>query len=125
MSRASLILGLVSTLCALLVVRPQNGFGTAVTSVDISYALENQPYTLHQPVVLTFKASNSQPNAIVLDLGQNRENGFAFHLLRPDGTAADSPSFTREGIAMIGRVVLRSGESLSQKLILNDETGAR
>jgi hypothetical protein len=56
----------------------------------------------------------------VLDLGQDRENGFTFRLLRPDGTTADSPSFTRNGISLIGTAILRSGESLSQEVILND-----
>src|SRR6266403_1868694 len=120
MLRTSLLLWLVSTFCAVCVIHPQDGLRPAVAGVDISYVLEDQPHSLHEPVVLTFKASNGLPNAIVLDLGQNRENGFTFRLLRPDGTTADSPSFTRNGISMIGTAVLRSGESLSQVLILND-----
>jgi hypothetical protein len=120
MLRTSFLLWLVSTLSAVLIVGPQNESRPAVAGVDMSYVFENQTHSLHAPIVLTFKVSNGLPNAIVLDLGQNRENGFTFRLVRPDGTTADSPSFTRNGISMIGTAVLRSGESLSQELILND-----
>jgi len=120
MLRASLLFCLVSTFYAFCVVRPQDEFRPPVADVDISYVLEDKPYGLHEPVVLTFNASNRQPNTIVLDLGQNRENGFFFRLLRPDGTTADSPPFTRNGISLMGTALLHSGESLSQELILND-----
>ncbi len=112
------LLRLVSTFSAVWVICPQTK--PVVPGVDISYVLQNQPHSLHEPVVLTLKVSNGLPHAIVLDLGQNRENGFAFRLLRPDGTTVDSPSFTRNGISAIGTIVLRSGESLSQELLLND-----
>jgi hypothetical protein len=116
----TLLLCLITTFSAVCMMRSQDGPRSAVLGVDMSYVLEERPHSLHEPVVLTFKASNHLPNAIVLDLGQDRENGFTFRLLRPDGTTADSPSFTRNGISLIGTAVLRSGESLSQEVILND-----
>jgi hypothetical protein len=95
MSITSLLLLLVSVFSAVSVDNPQIGPKSALAGVDISYVLSDQARTLHEPVILTFKVSNRLPNAIVLDLGQNRENGFAFNLLRPDGSTADSASFTR------------------------------
>lgn len=118
MLTTSRLLRLVSAFSAVWVLHPQTK--PAAPGVNISYVLQDQLHSLHEPVVLTFKVSNGLPNAIVLDLGQNRENGFTFRLLRPDGTTADSPSFTRNGISAIGTIVLRSGESLSQELLLND-----
>lgn len=120
MLRTCLLLLVISTFGAICVIRPQDGSRPAVPGVDISYVLDEQLHNVHEPVVLTFKATNALPKAIVLDLGQNRENGFAFRLLRPDGSTADSPSFTRNGISDIGTAILSSGESLSQTLILND-----
>jgi len=83
MVRTSLLFLLVSVFSAVSVGQPQIGPKSTLAGVDISYVLSDQARTLHEPVILTFKVSNRLPNAIVLDLGQNRENGFAFSSVAP------------------------------------------
>jgi hypothetical protein len=88
--------------------------------VQISYALDRAQITLHEPVIVIFKLTNSLSTSVIVDMGQNRENGFSYKLTQPDGSVADSPSYVHEGISAIGRVVVGPGQDLSQELLVND-----
>lgn len=87
--------------------------------VEISYSLRQQPLTLHEPVILTLMVTNTLSQAVIVDLGQDREGEFSFILTTPDGAVLQSTAQVHEGISMIGTVSISSGGTLSQDLLLN------
>ena len=91
-----------------------------LTGASITYSLPSHRLSLHEPVILTFSIKNSGNDLINIDLGQNREGGFAFTVTRPDGRHVELPQYRRDGISRIGTLSLKPGEAFSQRLILNE-----
>jgi hypothetical protein len=57
---------------------------------------------------------------VLVDLGANRKEVFAFSFVTPDGSKSTVPPKRAEGSAMIGRIPLQPAQSYSQKLLLNE-----
>ena len=89
------------------------------SGVMISYSAPAQ-LTLHEPVMIIFRVVNLTGLPINLDLGQDRKWGFLFAITKPDRVKLDLPAILHEGIAMLGEVSVKSGETFSQDLLIND-----
>ena len=101
-------------------------------TVITSSALSSQPevectltgktsFTQGEPILLRLKLENNSSEPRVVDLGYDREGAFHFRLIRPDGVLIDLPQTKiREGIALLGKVVIPAQESHSQQIILDN-----
>jgi hypothetical protein len=110
----------ISLASSLLLVVGQDFGEQSSAKMKISYSFPSQQFTLHQPVILTFKVRNDYRRPIQVDLGQDRKGGFSFTLTTPDGVKFRLPEFSREGISQTGTFSLQPGESYSQNLLLNE-----
>lgn len=92
----------------------------AAEKVNVSYSLESDQLTLHEPVVLNFTVENGFTQPVKLDLGQDRKGGFLVTVTRPDGEEVQVPRFSREGVARLGNLSIEPGQTYSQRLLLNE-----
>lgn len=90
------------------------------SGVVISYSVPTRPLALHEPVIITFRVVNRTGLPINLDLGQDRKWGFLFAVTKPDGVKLDFPSVMHEGIATSGEVSVKSDETFTQELLINE-----
>ena len=107
------------------VVRPETILALAraqalPAGVVISYTLQSQHLTLHEPVIVTFNATNSASQPIKLDLGADFTQYFSFIIASPDGTAHRLGYTPSEGAHVEGEPLLEPGESYSQRLLINE-----
>jgi len=88
--------------------------------LDLSYEFTENPITLHEPVVLLFKAHNGLQQRVTLELGINREQFFAFSLTLPGGHVIEGRAQRREGLStQVGTVTLGAGQDYQQELLLD------
>jgi hypothetical protein len=90
------------------------------SGVTLSYSAPTRQLTLHEPVIITFRVVNQTSLPINLDLGQDRKWGFLFAITKPDGVKLDFPAIIHEGIAIPGEVSVKSGDTLTQDLLINE-----
>jgi hypothetical protein len=90
------------------------------SGVMISYSAPTRRLTLHEPVIITFRVINQTDLPINLDLGQDRKWGFQFAITKPDGVKLDFPALIHEGVAAPGDVLVQSGETFTQELLINE-----
>jgi len=94
--------------------------GPKSQDVSITYELPEQKVSLHEPIILVFKVKNGTEDAIHLDLGEDRKGGFQFGLTTPDGRKISLALPMREGPSRVGSFDIRTGESYSEKLVINE-----
>jgi hypothetical protein len=105
--------------CCCYVGRAQDTHKKSLRGVSISYSCPQQ-LVLMQPVILTLNIENESPEKVELDLGQDRKGGFSFTVTTPSGTKLSLPEYSRDGISRVGKLSIRSGQSYSQNLLLNE-----
>jgi hypothetical protein len=88
-------------------------------SVDVSYVLP-PTLSLHEPVRLTITISNGTSESAHLDLGQDRKGAYILALTRPDGARIELPEYSRDGISIVGTIVLKPSEKFTEILLLNE-----
>ena len=88
--------------------------------VTISYSLAKDRVTLHEPVIFNVMFANNSSEPVIVDLGANLKETFAFTIGKPNGMKVKTPQKVPEGSALLGRVPLHSGETYSEKLLLNE-----
>jgi hypothetical protein len=86
----------------------------------VSYSLLQDHITLHEPVILNFAIENDTSVTLLVNLGANRKEVFAFTIRKPDGSNVELPPKRAEGSSMIGRVSLQPAQDFKQKLLLNE-----
>lgn len=99
----------------------QNG-PKMVNNVQISFSLVDSQIVLRQPVILKFVIQNGLEKPINLDLGENFKEGFLFTIVFPDGRRVQLPRLTSEGIARIGKLLLKPQQIYSQEILINEWT---
>lgn len=92
----------------------------ASNDVEVSFSVVDPQIVLHQPVLLNFIVQNNFAQTIKLDLGQNFKEGFLFTVVFPNGKKVQLPQLTRDGFSSIGDVSLKSQETYTQKIVLNE-----
>lgn len=99
------------------------GTGNASAQEDaakaVRFSLPSPRITLHEPAVVMFQAMNLTSTALQFDLGQDRKQNFLFALTLPTGERIELPRFRKSGLARIGRIVLKPGQTYSQRLLVN------
>lgn len=93
--------------------------GTAEASgAVVSYRAPSE-VVLHEPVIVQVSFSNETADSIHIDLGFNRQTGFALQIKLPDGSVV-APQIARRGLGRTGRLLLRPNDTASHDLLLND-----
>jgi hypothetical protein len=90
------------------------------SGMTISYAVPTHRITLREPVIITFQVVNQTGLPINLDLGQDRKRGFLIAITKPDGVKLEFPVLLREGISTPGEVSVKSDETFTQDLLINE-----
>ena len=90
------------------------------SSVTISYSAPTHRITFHEPVIITFRVVNQTGLPINLDLGQDRKRGFLIAITKPDGVKIEFPVLVHEGISIPGEVLVKSGETFTHDLLINE-----
>lgn len=85
-----------------------------------SFSVDSTQFTLHEPVLVNFVVTNSQSEAIRLDLGANLIEGFRVTLTSPDGTQTKPQELRINGLARGGKLTIPPGEVYKQKLLINE-----
>jgi len=89
-------------------------------SVGIVYSLAANPVNLHEPVTLSVNVHNNGPESITLRLGQDQKGGYLLALTPPDGHQVMLQKPEHSGISIPGDVLISTGETFTQKLVLNE-----
>jgi len=92
----------------------------APKAVDITYSLATDRLNLHEPVTLSVNIHNNGPESITLSLGQDRKAGYLLLLTPPDGLQVKLRKPEHGGISIPGDVLIPSGETFTQTLVLNE-----
>jgi len=88
--------------------------------IRLTFQLKDPVITLHQPVVMLFKAHNASAQEVVLDLGVAKTEFFHFSLKKPQGTTLENEPPYTEGLHPSGKVVIPAGGDYQQELVLNE-----
>jgi hypothetical protein len=88
--------------------------------VVISYNLLSRHLTLHEPVIVTFNASNMTSQPFDLDLGGDLKENFLFIVTSPNGAINKFGRTLSEGSHLEGKLSLKPGANYSENLLLNE-----
>jgi hypothetical protein len=101
------------------------GRSSAGELCDLKLALQiaESGFTLHAPVIADVVMENrGGGEATTIDLGKNSKGNLRFRFTLPDGSSIDAAPVLPpvDGIYVPGKLTLRSGETVHQRLLLNE-----
>jgi len=88
--------------------------------VPVSFALLESSVSLHEPVYVNLAVRNGLPEAISLDLGFDRKEGFRFSVTQPDASTVNLQPYSRGGLGLSGLIVIEPGQGFDQQILLNE-----
>ncbi|MGB7068754.1 MAG: hypothetical protein WBD22_04615 [Pyrinomonadaceae bacterium] len=89
---------------------------------SISLSLVDSVIVVNQPVLVRLTFENHSNEAIRVDLGEDFKQGLSFTVTSPGQKRTKLPSLTREGISREGVFWLKSQQTYSQNIVLNEWT---
>lgn len=90
-----------------------------LNEVKVFFSPIDSKVGLSEPVVINFTIQNNSANTIKLDLGVDRQEGFLFTLIFPDGRKSQLPKLIKEGVSRSGNITIEPQKSYSQNLLFN------
>lgn len=88
--------------------------------LQVSFRLEQDRVVLNQPIILRQSISNNSADSVQIDLGPAFKQDISFKIGFPDGREETVSLPPRDGLALLGRIRLETGESFEQRLVLNE-----
>lgn len=87
--------------------------------LELSFTLEKQAITLHEPVVVQLRAENKSGQPASLDLGFDRVGNLRFLITATGGNPIQVVARLHGGIARTGIVKVAPGETYTQNVLLS------
>lgn len=87
-----------------------------------SFELEDPTLVADQPAIFHLIIYNRSVVPVKVDLGQNLKGNFSFSLHYPDGQMKTLPRVAAPEFSVDGLILIESGGSYSQKILLNEWT---
>lgn len=88
--------------------------------ITVSFYLVNSEVEVRGPVIIDFVVKNNTSETAKIDLGEDREAGFDFALILPEGKRILLSRRPTEGISRRGDVSIGPQQTYSQRLIVNE-----
>jgi hypothetical protein len=116
--RAAWISGLVvATLCQPL--RPRAAALQLPGDVTVSFRLEQERVSLHEPVIVELAVRNGLDEDVKLDLGLNREGNLRFRVIGPQGNPVDVSPRPVEGLNRTGKILVEPRQTYVGHILIN------
>jgi hypothetical protein len=89
-------------------------------SLKVSFSLEKEAITLHEPVLVRLRADNSSERPLRLDMGFDRVGNLRFFIARPGERPVEITPRLHPGIVRAGLVTVAPGGSYTLDILLNE-----
>src|SRR5574337_705697 len=86
--------------------------------LEVSFSLERETMTLHEPVLVRLSAENKSNRPVHLDMGFDRVGNLRFTITGPGEKPVETAPRIHEGIARPGLVKMAPGETYTQDVLL-------
>lgn len=87
--------------------------------LDLSFSLEKETITLHEPVIVRLRAVNKSNQPAGLDLGFNREGNLRFLIQAPGKEPFRVAPRLDEGLSRYGAAMVAAGQTYTQDILLS------
>lgn len=91
----------------------------SLNGIKVFFSPTDAQARVSEPVLVNFTIQNNSASAIKLDLGADRQEGFLFTLIFPDGKKLQLPALVKEGVSRSGNITIESQQSYRQSLLFN------
>ena len=90
-----------------------------VQRLEVSFSLEKEAISLHEPVLVRLRAENKSDHPSRLDLGFDRIGNLRFLIARHGERPVEITPRLHPGIVRVGLVTVAPGDSYTQDILLN------
>jgi hypothetical protein len=89
-------------------------------TLEVKFSAADSAPTLREPVYIDLTIRNHTGRALQVDLGHDTKANFEFSIGTPGGATVRPPRMLRGGIGRVGQVLVGSGQTYQQKILLNE-----